>query len=75
MNNNEHALQEAMRIAQSESGKQLLNLLQKSNADALNQAIHSASNGNFAQAQSILKELLTNPEAQKLLQNLGDNHG
>lgn len=67
MQNNEQAIQEAMRIAQSPDGKKLIHLLQSKHPDILNQAMANASKGDYTQAQKILSSLLSDPEAQKLL--------
>lgn len=74
MENNEHALQEAMRIAQSPAGKQLWNLLQRNNQDALNKAMQLAAKGNIPEAQSILKSLLEDSETQNILRQIGGTH-
>jgi len=71
MQSNEQAMQQAMRLARSAQGQQLLNLLQEKNADALRQAANCASQGDYAQAQKVLSKLLADPEAQKLLSALG----
>ena len=67
MQNNEQAIQDAMRIAQSPDGKKLIHLLQSKHPDILNQAMANASKGDYTQAQKILSSLLSDPEAQKLL--------
>lgn len=74
MEKNEHALQEAMRIAQSPAGKQLWNLLQRNNQDALNKAMQLAAKGNIPEAQSILKSLLEDSETQNILRQIGGTH-
>jgi len=71
MQNNEQAIQEAMRLAQSPEGKRLMHLLQSKNADALNQALSSVSKGDYTQAQKILSSLLTDPETRDLLNQFG----
>ena len=75
MQNNDHAIQEAMRIAKSAAGQQLIRMLQSQNQDALNQAIRSASAGNYDQARTILSQILSDPEAQKLVEQLGERNG
>lgn len=74
MQYNEQAVQRAMQMAQSQQGKQLLNLLQANHADTLNQAMTQASHGDYTQAQQILSKLLQDPEAKKLLSQLGGSH-
>ena len=76
MQNNEQAMQEAMRIAKTSAGQQLLHLLKNSDHDALNRAMNYASSGNIGEAKQILSQLLSGDEAQRLLKQLGEaNHG
>ena len=75
MENREQAIQDAMRIAQSQSGKQLLNRLKQNNGDALNQAMQYASSGNYAMAQKLIQSMLDDPETRKMIQNLGGKNG
>ena len=75
MQNNEHAIQEAMRIAKSSAGQQLLQMLQNSNQEALKQVMQSASEGNMEQAKIILNNMLKDPQAKALLKKLGEPNG
>lgn len=70
--NNNPELTEAMRIAKSPAGKQLLELLQKNNAQALQGALQKAANGNYAEARETINAFLTTPEAKALLKQLRD---
>lgn len=60
-------------LAQSRAGRQLIALLQQSGGDALKTAVAAAAAGDYGQAQTILTSLLENPEAKKLLEQLGGN--
>lgn len=75
MQNNEHAIQEAMRIAKSSAGQQLLRMLQQSNQESLNRVLQSAASGNYDQAKMILNEILSDPQAKEILKKLEQNHG
>ena len=75
MQNNEHAIQEAMRIAKSSAGQQLLQMLQNGNQESLNRAMQLAAAGNYEQAKAILTEMLADPKAKELLKKMGDPHG
>lgn len=75
MQNNEHAIQEAMRIAKSSTGQQLLRMLQQSNQESLNRVLQSAASGNYDQAKMILNEILSDPQAKEILKKLEQNHG
>lgn len=69
MQNNEQAIQEAMRLAQSSDGQKLIHLLQNKHPDIINQAMANASKGDYAQAQKMLSALLSDPETQKLIKS------
>ena len=67
------SMQEVMRLAQSDTGQQLLTLLKRENGAALQQAMEQAAAGDYAQVQKTMSSLLTSPEAQALLRQLGGN--
>ena len=75
MQNNEQAMQEAMRIAKSPAGQQLLRMLQSGSQETLNQAMQLAAAGNYQQAKSILEKMLSDPKAKELLKKMGESHG
>lgn len=65
------SMQDAMRLASTPAGQQLLALLQQSDTAALRSAMEQASTGNYEQAKQVLGPLLNSPDVQKLLQQLG----
>lgn len=65
------SMQDAMRLASTPAGRQLLAILQQSDSAAMRSAMEQASNGNYEQAKQVLGPLLASPEVQKLLQQLG----
>lgn len=71
MTKNSDDFSEAMRLAQSPAGQQLLAFLRQADSDALNKAGSAAASGDYGAAMSSLRQLLSNPEAQKLLTQLG----
>ncbi len=75
MKNNQDAIQEAMRLAQTGAGRQLIALLQNQNSTQLQQALASASTGNYDQAKQALAGLMENPEIRALLSQMGGTHG
>ena len=75
MQNNQDAIREAMRLAGTPAGKQLMAMLQQSGKDELQQAMRSASAGDFAKAQQLLSGVLSSPEVRKLLEQMGGQHG
>lgn len=75
MQNNQEAMQEAMRIAKSPEGQKLIRLLKQSSPDKLQQVLSSAASGDLAGARGTLNTLLSNPEAQAILNRMGGNNG
>lgn len=65
-------LTEAMRLAKSPAGKQLLELLQKHNAQALQSALRNAAQGNYEAARETINAFLSTPDAKALLDQLRD---
>ena len=64
-------IQEARRIAATPAGQELVKLLQRNGGDELKQAMAKAAAGDYSGAQKALSALLQDPEAQKLLNQLG----
>lgn len=62
---------ELSRLAQSSAGQKLLSFLQRSGGDELQKAMEKASKGDFSQARQQLSSLLEDPEAKKLVKELG----
>ena len=75
MQNNQEAIREAMRLAQTPEGQQLMRLLQSGSSADLQKAMASASAGDYVGAKQALSAILNNPQAQKLLQQMGGSHG
>lgn len=71
MDSKDQAMEKAMQLARSPQGQQLISMLQKNHSAVLNQAMKQASQGDYAQAQKLLSTLLSDPEAQKLINQLG----
>ena len=62
---------EAMKIAATPAGRQLMALLLKQGGNDLQNAMEKAAAGDISQAQKAIASLLDNPEAKKLLEQLG----
>lgn len=71
-NSNSFSMQEALRLAKSPAGQQLLALLQQSGGDNLKKAMNQAASGNYDQAKNLISSLLSSSEAQKLISQLED---
>ena len=65
------SVQDAMRLAGTPAGQELLNLLRRGDSSELQQAAQLASEGNYAQAQQLLSGFLQDPEVQRLLSKMG----
>lgn len=64
-------LQQLLRLAQSPVGQQLLNTLKKQDPEQLNTAKQYAAAGNYTQALNSISEVLSSPQIQELLRQLG----
>lgn len=64
-------MQVAMKLAQSEAGRELYALLQRTQGKQLQSAMDQAAAGDYEQVQRTLSSLLSNPEAKKLLEKMG----
>lgn len=74
-NSQDFSIQEAKRLAQTPEGQKLMSMLQQADNAKLQVALEEASKGNYHEAGSILKTLLSSPEAQQLIQKMGAGHG
>ena len=69
------SIKEAKRLANTPQGQQLMQLLQKSDPARLEKAMVAANTGNYKEAGQILNDLLSSPQAQQLIRQLGGKHG
>lgn len=65
------SVQEAIKLAKTDAGKQLIALLQQQNGKEIQNAMAQANAGDIRQAKQALNAILQNPEAKALLQQLG----
>lgn len=75
MQNNPDAIREALRMAQSAEGQQLMQLLQQCGGQELSQAMNQAAAGDYRAAKSIVNSLMKDPRAQALLKQMGGSYG
>ena len=72
----EISMQEAMRLAKSDTGKRLFQLLKTQNSDAMNQAMQDAAAGDYAKVKNSLLSMLGSPEVKQLMDQLkGESNG
>ena len=69
------SIKEAQRLANTQEGKRLMQLLQQEDNGQLEKAMAQANAGNYKEAGNLLQSLLASPEAQKLIRQLGEKHG
>ena len=69
------SIKEAQRLAGTPEGQRLMALLRQSDNGQLQKAMAQANAGNYKEAGNLLQAMLTSPEAQALLRQLGDHHG
>lgn len=65
------SMDEVMRLAKSPAGQQLLAMLKQGDSAKLEQALQQAKTGDYSQAGQTLNTMLSSPEAQKLIKELG----
>lgn len=65
------SMEEVMRLAKSPAGQQLIAMLKQADSAKLQQAVTQAKTGDYTQAGQTLNAMLSSPEAQKLLKELG----
>ncbi len=70
-NSQDFSMQEALRLANSPAGQQLLAMLRQADQSTLQQAMQQATAGNYDGAKNALQDILSNPEAKRLLEQLG----
>ena len=69
--NRDFSMEDAMRLAKSPAGQQLLSILKQEDSVKLEQAVNHAKAGDYTQAGQAISAMLSSPEAQKLLKELG----
>ena len=74
-NDRNFSMEDAMRLANTPAGQQLIALLRSNNNPALNQAMEQAKKGDYTQAKEVLAPLLASQEVRNLLQQLGGKNG
>ena len=68
---NQFSMEDAMRLAGTPAGKQLLNLMKSSRDVDMNAARKALEAGDMEQAKKSLSSLLQSPDVQKLLREMG----
>ena len=64
------SMQEAVTLANSAAGQQLLSALSSSHGEEMEQAFAQAAAGNYAQLKATLEKLMASPEAKAMVDRL-----
>lgn len=70
-NAQDFSIQQAMQLAQSPAGQQLISLLRSSGGKEFQDAMAKAAAGDYTQAKNLISSMRSDPEMQKLLEQLG----
>ena len=69
-NFDELSMQDAMRLANSRTGQQLLSMMKNSDPKMLEKAASQAASGDYEQLKQTMSAFLSNPEMRALLEQL-----
>lgn len=69
------SIQDAMRLAETPAGKELLSILQATEGDSMDKAKKAAAQGDYNQVKENLTDLLRSPKIQSLLREMGQQNG
>lgn len=67
----EFSMQQAVQLAGTPAGQQLIALLKKNGGDEFEKAMRSAAGGDYSAAKALITAALSSPEGQELLKQLG----
>lgn len=68
---NNLSMQEVLRMAATPAGQQLIAMLRRQGGNELQSAMASAASGDYREAKHAIEKLLRDPQAQKLMKELG----
>ena len=64
-------MQEVLRLAASPAGQQLIAMMRQQSGSDFQKAMNNAAAGDYTQAKQAIEKMMSNPQAQKLLRELG----
>ena len=70
---NDFSIQDAMKLAKSDAGKQLFALLQATQGEQLQTAMDQAKAGDYSNVKKTLQALLSDQQAQDLLKQIQED--
>lgn len=66
------SMEDAKRLAESPTGRELLGLLQQTHSEQLQEAMSKASSGDMVGAKNALSDLLSSPQIREMLRRMED---
>ncbi len=75
MQNKNDSIREALRLAETPAGQQLIAFIKASGGTGLEQARKHAANGDMEQAKQSLSAILSSPRVQQLIKEMEKCHG
>ena len=75
MQYDQESIQKAMKLAQTPEGQQLIQMFRSSGGADIQKALNSASSGDYNAAKQVISQMLKNPEAQRLIHQMGGSYG
>lgn len=73
-NPNSFSMDDALRLASTPAGKELLNLLKANTSQDMDSVRKAVESGDYEAARNSLSGLLRSPDIQKLLRQLENSH-
>ena len=74
--NSDFSMEQAMKMAQSDAGKELFALLQSTQGVRLRTAMDQAASGDMEQVKKTMEEIMASRQAQELFARMrGDSNG
>jgi hypothetical protein len=74
--NSDFSMEQAMKMAQSDAGKELFALLKSTQGDRLRTAMDQAASGDMEQVKKTMEEIMASRQAQELFARMrGDSNG
>lgn len=70
-NSDNFSIEDALRLAKSPAGQQLLALMRQSDPNAIQKAMQQASSGDYSNIKETLAPLLASQDIQSLLRQMG----
>ena len=73
-NPNSFSMDDALRLASTPAGKELVNLLKANTSQEMDSARKAVESGDYETAKNSLSSLLRSPDIQKLLRQMESSH-